>query len=142
MAVFHWLHTRGVKKILKVMVIDDGDPSHSDASIEKALHRFGVEVWDWKRVDLNPDVIHRCSRVVREVSLYSSGNNAVLMGWASTEGLRSKELFPEVRFRPVFPLSPLIGESRPLDGLLGPPLHSFSYRFVLCPHGSNSGGWC
>ena len=110
MAVFDWLHNNGVKKIVKVMVIDDGDPSHSDSSIEKALHRFEVEIWDWKRVDLNTDVIHKCSKRVREVSLYSSGNNAVLMGWASMEGLRSEVLFPDVSLLPFPPLLP-IGQS-------------------------------
>jgi hypothetical protein len=95
-AVFGWLRKNRVEKIVKVMVIDDGDPSHSDASIVEALRGFEVEVWDWKRVDINTDVIHRCNKHVREVSLYSSGNNAVLMGWASLEGLRSEEYFPDV----------------------------------------------
>ncbi len=108
--MFDWLRKNRVEKIVKIMVIDDGDPSHSDASIEEALRGFEVEIWDWKRVDINTDVIHRCNKHVREVSLYSSGNNAVLMGWASLEGLRSEEYFPDVSFsaQPSIPFSPCV----------------------------------
>ncbi|KAJ3580497.1 hypothetical protein NPX13_g50 [Xylaria arbuscula] len=85
--VFDWLRKNHVEKIVKIMVIDDVDPSHSDASIEEALRDFGVEVWDWKKLDLNTDVIWRATTapgnkeasVVEEISLYSTGNNAVLM---------------------------------------------------------------
>jgi hypothetical protein len=78
------------------MVIDDGDPSHADASIEEALEGFGIEIWDWKRLDLSTEVICKSTKVVQEISLYSSGNNAVLMGWASPQGLPNKTKFPDV----------------------------------------------
>lgn len=95
------------------MVIDDGDPSHADASIEEALKGFGVELWDWKRLDLSSDVISTATTVreraimngqtliqevsvVKEISLYSSGNQAILMGWASPWGLPNKRKFPQV----------------------------------------------
>jgi hypothetical protein len=102
--VFNWLRENHVEKIVKVMVIDDADPSHSDASIEEALHDFGIEIWDWKKLDLSTDVIWRATTapgdkdvsVVREISLYSTGNNAVLMGWASPQGLTNKKKFPTV----------------------------------------------
>ncbi|RFU79743.1 intracellular serine protease [Trichoderma arundinaceum] len=93
--VFDWLHKNGVRKIVKVMVIDDGDPGHADASIEKAVGRFGVEIWDWKRLDLSTEVIQNCSKDVKEISLYSTGNNAVLMGWASEQGLPNIKKFPK-----------------------------------------------
>jgi len=96
--IFQWLRDNGVKKILTAIVLDNTEPSHSDAAIENALSDFKVEVWDWKKLDLNCDVIaNSTDGAVREISLYSSGNNAVLMGWASTEGLRSLEKFPRVR---------------------------------------------
>ncbi|KAI0969672.1 hypothetical protein F4678DRAFT_473528 [Xylaria arbuscula] len=103
--VFDWLRKNHVEKIVKVMVIDDADPSHSDASIEEALHDFGVEIWDWKKLDLSTDVIWRATNapgnkdvsVVREISLYSTGNNAVLMGWASPQGLTNKKKFPALK---------------------------------------------
>ncbi|RYP64178.1 hypothetical protein DL771_008869 [Monosporascus sp. 5C6A] len=95
-AVFDWLWRRGVREIIKVMVVDDGDLPHADAAIVEALYGFKVEEWDWKRVDLCSDVIHESSPAVREVSLYSSGNNAVLMGWASAEGLGNRDKFPHL----------------------------------------------
>lgn len=95
--VFKWLRENQVKKIVKVMVVDDGDPCHADESIEEAMKDFEVEIWDWKRIDLNSDVIADSSRIIREISLYSSGNKAVLMGWASQEGLPNKTKFEKVR---------------------------------------------
>ncbi|KAI0005738.1 hypothetical protein F4779DRAFT_34502 [Xylariaceae sp. FL0662B] len=92
--IFEWLRERGVKKIVKVLVIDDGDASHTDERIEEALRGFDVEEWDWKKLDLCSDVIKNCTTVVREISLYSSGNNAVLMGWASEHGLLDTAAFP------------------------------------------------
>ncbi|KAK4450515.1 hypothetical protein QBC34DRAFT_493784 [Podospora aff. communis PSN243] len=94
--VFKWLRRHNVEQIVKVMVIDDGDPSHAEAAIEEALRDFKVEVWDWKKLDLCSDVIAESSKCVKEVSLYSSGSKAVLMGWASEEGLRNKAKFPEL----------------------------------------------
>lgn len=95
MTVFDWLWSKGVREIVKVRVVD-GDLPHADASIVKALYGFNVKVWDWKRVDLCSDVIYESSKFLKEVSIYSSGNNAVLMGWASEDGLGNREKFPYV----------------------------------------------
>jgi len=78
------------------MVVDDRDRPHADAAIVEALYGFKVEEWDWKRVDLCSDVIHESAPTVKEVSLYCSGNNAVLMGWASAEGLGNRKKFPRL----------------------------------------------
>ncbi|RKL35149.1 hypothetical protein BFJ70_g8007 [Fusarium oxysporum] len=93
--VFEWLKMNSVTKIVKVIVLDDQDPCHADASIEDALKGFDVEIWDWKRLDLSTEVIRKSTRVVREISLYSSGNNSVLMGWASEDGLPNEQYFPK-----------------------------------------------
>ncbi|UKZ68919.1 uncharacterized protein TrAtP1_009937 [Trichoderma atroviride] len=93
--VFDWLRQNGVKSIITVTVIDHGHPSHSDEMIEEALKGFQVENWDWKRDDLCTDVIAASSNQIKSISLYSSGNNAVLMGWASSEGLLNREKFPQ-----------------------------------------------
>lgn len=85
-----------MRKIVKVMVVDDGNPAHLDSVIEEALRGLEVEVWDWKKIDLCTDVIAESSDKVREISLYSSGNNAVLMGWASPGGLANPKNFPKV----------------------------------------------
>jgi hypothetical protein len=97
-AIFSWLRRNHVKKIIKVTVIDYGDRSHTDAAIETGLKDFEVELWDWKKVDLCSEVIYNSTKVVREISLYSSGNYAVMMGWASAEGFGNRKKFPEVRF--------------------------------------------
>jgi hypothetical protein len=86
--VFSRLRERDVTTILKVMVDDTLEPSHSDEAIEKALKGLGVEIWDWKRTDLCSDVIYNVAPTAREVYLYWSGNNAVLRGWAEEGGLK------------------------------------------------------
>jgi hypothetical protein len=100
-AVFNWLYDNGVRKIVRVTVIDYGDLSHNDSAIEEALTRFEVEFWNWKKVDLCSQVIKRCSLSVREISLYWTGNHAVMMGWASQEGFYNHENFPKVPHVPV-----------------------------------------
>jgi hypothetical protein len=74
-------------------VVDDGDVAHSDKAIHESVKDFNVLIWDWKRVDLCSEVIYDAARNVEEVTLYSSGNNAVLLGWSSTDGFLK---FPEV----------------------------------------------
>lgn len=98
--IFEWLRMNGVQRILSIIVIDQIEPSHSDGAIEAALgtydKSFDIETWNWKKLDINCDVIARCAPRVREIFLYFSGNNAVLMGWSSTRGLLDKKKFPMV----------------------------------------------
>jgi hypothetical protein len=84
--IFDWLRKNHVKKIIKVIVVDDGDIAHSDSAIRECVKGFDVLKWDWKKVDLCSEVIYEAARNVEEVTLYSSGNNAVLLGWSSTDG--------------------------------------------------------
>ncbi|KAI0466816.1 peptidase S8/S53 domain-containing protein [Xylaria cf. heliscus] len=95
-AIFSWLRENGVREIVRVTVIDYGDTIHSDSAIKVALKNFEVEFWNWKKVDLCSQVIEECSHIVKEVSLYWSGNYAVMMGWASSEGFINKDKFPEL----------------------------------------------
>ena len=91
--VFESLRKKNVKTIIKVKVDDSLAVPHSDESIENALRGLGVEVWEWKRTDLCSEVIYNVAPKVREVSLFWSGNNAVLRGWSDEGGLkRLKEL--------------------------------------------------
>lgn len=82
-----------VKKIIKVTVIDYGGQCHSDPTIKEAVRGFDVEVWNWKKVYLCSDVIFHCASSVREISLYSSGNGAAVVGWSD----------PQVFGNPKFP---------------------------------------
>jgi hypothetical protein len=95
--IFDWLYKRGVRKILKVTVVDDEFPAHKDAAIVQCLQKFGVEIWDWKKIDICSEVICKATTVVREIYLYSSGNQSVLKGWSAPGGFADRTKFPEVR---------------------------------------------
>ena len=111
--IFRFLQRAGVLKIFQIVVDDAQEPSHSDEAIIECLKPFSVEEWDWKKVDLCPNVIYEAAPGVREITLYSRGNNAALRGWSQTNDL-DVDRFGEVR--PV----PLCSEevSTPLRSLL------------------------
>ncbi|PNP50186.1 hypothetical protein THARTR1_09175 [Trichoderma harzianum] len=85
--IFRWLRMRKVDKILRVSVQDRVLGSHSDESIEWCLGNMGVEIWDWNRLDICFTTIKAAAPLVRKLTLYSSGNNAVLRSWADENGL-------------------------------------------------------
>lgn len=92
-AVFELLRHKGVQTILEITVDDLGHPAHSDSAIEKALcwgnppQTMNVEVWNWKKVEISPDLIFKVASDVTSVQLYWSGRNAVLRAWSEEEGL-------------------------------------------------------
>lgn len=86
---FKWLReVKKVQRILKVIVDDSTNPPHSDEAIEMALKGFGVESLDWSKPDLDPETIYNSSSDLTEITLFWSGNNAVLRAWGEPEGLR------------------------------------------------------
>ncbi|KAH8820737.1 hypothetical protein F5884DRAFT_765006 [Xylogone sp. PMI_703] len=91
---FDWLYNKGVRYILKVVVDDLHDPSHSDRAIEDCLRRFvEIETLEWRKVDLCPETIFNACRNVQELSLWWSGNRIALRAWGEPEGLvRLKKL--------------------------------------------------
>ncbi|KAH0545484.1 hypothetical protein FGG08_000485 [Glutinoglossum americanum] len=101
--VFTWLSSKKVERIIKVIVEDnvqdDHAIPHSDQAIEDSLRDFDVEVWDWRKTDISIDTIQAAAKNVREVYLYSSGNNAVLRGWSDKGGLEILEKGLETRAR-------------------------------------------
>lgn len=96
-ALFRWLWKCKVRKIYTVEVDDIGRDPHTNAAIrqslrdwdegEKSYHDFKVEVWKWKKYDICSESILNAAPMAREVYLYSSGNTAVLRGWACCSGL-------------------------------------------------------
>lgn len=96
--IFEWLEKMKVRRIFKVIVIDDGDPAHSNQVIEESLRGFKIETWDWKKVDICSDTIFEAASVARFVNLYSSGNSAVLKGWSGPDGLVKLKLV----WKPIF----------------------------------------
>lgn len=78
--VFTWLYKRHVRKIERVTVIEDRETPQQDSTIVKCLEKFNVEIWDWEKMDISSEVISKSSKVIREIRLHSSGNEAVLRG--------------------------------------------------------------
>lgn len=85
--VFMWLRNNGVRKILEIHAVDSSGTSHCDEAIELSIQGFDVEVLNWERVDISSDVFANSAPDVRELHLYASGNNEVLRGWSSKDGL-------------------------------------------------------
>ncbi|PVH79900.1 hypothetical protein DL98DRAFT_515795 [Cadophora sp. DSE1049] len=84
---FNWLRSKGVERIVRVIVDDLGESFHSDEAIEEALRNFEVEVLDWRRLDLCPVTVSKISKNLREIYLQWSGKNATLRAWSATDGL-------------------------------------------------------
>jgi hypothetical protein len=85
--IFKWLKQEKVERILRVVVQDRQPSSHSDEMIERCLEGLQVETWDWNKLDICATTIQRAAPSVRDLTLYSSGNNAVLRSWSSAGGL-------------------------------------------------------
>ncbi|KAL7939080.1 hypothetical protein V8C35DRAFT_285649 [Trichoderma chlorosporum] len=85
--VFEWLRENGVEKIFKVIIEDIVPLPHTDEAIRKALEGLGVEVWDWRKLDICAQTIIHATKGVRQLYLHSSGNEAVLHSWACEHGL-------------------------------------------------------
>jgi hypothetical protein len=94
--LFNWLYKRYVRKIERVTVLDSREPSHKDEAIIECLKRFEVEIWDWEKIDLASEVICSSTKSLRELCLYSSGNQAVLTGWCAVGGFGDRKKFPKV----------------------------------------------
>lgn len=87
--IFDWLADKNVGNIFAVEVDDMGPQPHSNNAIRRALRGdtesprdFHIEVFDWRKFDLCAEVILYTAPNAKEVYLYSSGNTAVLRGWA------------------------------------------------------------
>jgi hypothetical protein len=86
--IFRWLKkTKNVQRILSIVVEDDPVNFHSDEAIEEAVKGFDIEVWNWVKLDMCSDTILAAAENVRDLSLYWSGNKAVLKSWAALDGL-------------------------------------------------------
>lgn len=85
--IFNWLHSKGVRKIIKVVVTDGSQSPHCDDDIIRSLCRFDVEELDWKKIDLCSETVKEAAKNVRELVLHTSGNRAVLWGWSALDGL-------------------------------------------------------
>lgn len=88
---FHWLRGKEVKHILKVIVEDTLERPHSDKAIEESLKHFEVESLEWRKLDICPETLFNACRDVRFLTLWWSGNRALLRAWSEPEGLPKLE---------------------------------------------------
>ncbi|KAF3170663.1 hypothetical protein TWF788_010126 [Orbilia oligospora] len=56
---------------------------------ERDRKGMGIEIWDWRKLDICSDTVREAAPGVRVLHLYSSANKAVLKGWACKDGLRT-----------------------------------------------------
>lgn len=93
---FAWLkEEKKVKQIIKVIVDDFKDP-HSDDIIEKCLSLFTIDVLNWSKPDLDPEMLCNACPDVQELHLQWGGNNAILRAWSEPEGLPRLEKLKKV----------------------------------------------
>ncbi|KAI1098149.1 hypothetical protein F4804DRAFT_338480, partial [Jackrogersella minutella] len=89
--IFESLWEKKVREISLVEVDDLGPKPHSNAAIRQSLNgqmndgskrKFEIKIFKWKKYDISVDTIYSAAPDAEEVHLYSSGNTAVLQGWA------------------------------------------------------------
>jgi hypothetical protein len=81
--VFSWFRKQKVRRILKLVVVDDGTLPCSDATIEECLREFDIRYLNWNKDDLCIDVLREAGLYnVREIWLSWSGRNSVLYSWS------------------------------------------------------------
>jgi len=142
--VFNKLYSKplSVRRIWRLEVEDRQCPSHSDAAIERSIQgredaggnkdargAISVHIWDWRKPDLNTDVIAFAATDVKVVHLSWSGNQTVLKAWGCHEGIprlhsitgvekiliHASPVCPRVNFRARMP--PQILTRCPLQGI-------------------------
>ncbi|KAI1114919.1 hypothetical protein F5Y14DRAFT_461013 [Nemania sp. NC0429] len=93
--VFDRLYEAGVRRIIRLEVYDTELPCHTDDAIEDAFrlrqdNKLIVERWNWRKPDLNTDVIMEAAGPeLQQLHLYWSGNTTILKAWASPGGIPS-----------------------------------------------------
>ncbi|KAI0107776.1 hypothetical protein GGR51DRAFT_141422 [Nemania sp. FL0031] len=125
--VFNWLRENGVERIIEVVVVDNEGRAYPDSSIKKALGGFDIRVWNWGRLDLSSDVIYSAAPLAEEIYLYSTGNNAALVRWASPKGL--------IKFTKLKSVNVSVQKSREDFGQLTQHLRIFSNDINAQTHG-------
>ncbi|GAW16570.1 hypothetical protein ANO14919_060020 [Xylariales sp. No.14919] len=90
--VIKWLQmVKGVKKVMKLKVLDSRYEPHKEEVIEDCIRDLNVEELDWRRTDLSIESIKSASPDVQTVHLYSGGDWTPLLHWMSVDGLNRLE---------------------------------------------------
>lgn len=97
--LFRWIkETKGVRIIRRLHLPDNTTSPLSEEFVTDAiLNKFTINDLDWRKLDLNLDMLSSSSiaKHLESLSLYSSGNWSVLYHWISSDGLAT---FPNVSF--------------------------------------------
>jgi hypothetical protein len=97
LAVFDWLRDQQVRRIIEADIDDDTEPCCTNDVVEASLKGFEVQRLHWKRIDIPCDVFYHSTSALTDLSLYWSGDKAVLDGWSGPDGFSDARKFPEVR---------------------------------------------
>ncbi|KAJ6006189.1 hypothetical protein N7451_004133 [Penicillium sp. IBT 35674x] len=94
--ILYWLRqSKGVRKVFELKVPDRLVNPHDESKIAMYVERLGVEVLDWRFLDLSLSVFSdKAKSKIQELHLYASGKRAPIDHWFSSQGLGSfpKEL--------------------------------------------------
>jgi hypothetical protein len=93
--VIKWLRlVKGVKKIIRLKVLDSRYEPHKEEVIEEAIKDVDVEELDWRRLDLSIRTVQAAAANVKTPHLYSGGDWASICHWMSENGInRLKVVF-------------------------------------------------
>lgn len=83
---FDWLRTdKGVRRIVKLVVIDSEDFPCTDETIEKCLRGFDIRYLDWDKDDICIQTLKDHAENLRELWVSWSGRNSTLFGWLNKD---------------------------------------------------------
>jgi hypothetical protein len=89
--VLDWLRkSKRVKSVIELNVPDRLVNPHNELQIAKYVKDFGVEILDWRFLDLSLSVFdEKVKPKIRGLHLYASGKRAVISHWISEQGVES-----------------------------------------------------
>lgn len=89
--VLDWLRiAKGVSSIIELQVFDRLVNPHNEERIAEYVESFGVEILDWRFLDMSLSVFDAKAKPrIRGLHLYSSGKRAAISHWLSDDGLKS-----------------------------------------------------
>ncbi|KAE8356849.1 hypothetical protein BDV28DRAFT_144762 [Aspergillus coremiiformis] len=120
--VLYWLHqSNNVRKIIELKVPDRLVNPHNELKIATYVELLGVEVLDWRFLDLSLSVFKdKVKNQIRTLHLYASGKRAAIGHWLSAEGLKS---FPNVSVLQPSRIVPRTNEDIVFDQLTSLGIH-------------------
>ncbi|KAK5997909.1 hypothetical protein PT974_00275 [Cladobotryum mycophilum] len=103
--VIDWLRSRQVTEVMKLVVPDRLHSPHSDDEVMHCVNGLGVRILDWKKPDLYLPKLDK--DFLRELHLYSSGNQSVIDQWCKELGN-----FPKLKRLHIHVIEDLVSDKR------------------------------